>query len=87
MPHLEVDTVAEAIVEQVLSGKSGQVIKPGFGVLATFLRGFPHWYQIRTRNSGQKLMKDWNGRQVVDVEKHYELKESDSTILVGEDDN
>jgi all-trans-retinol dehydrogenase (NAD+) len=69
MPTLEIDTVAEGIVKQVLSGHSGQVILPGFASLLTFFRGFPHWYQNRMRNAGNKIMTKWNGRQVIDVEK------------------
>jgi len=33
------------------------------------LRGFPHWYQMRLRNDGASIMTNWNGRQVIDVEK------------------
>lgn len=69
VPTLEPETVAEAIVKQVLSGKSGQVIAPGFGVTLAFLRGMPHWYQIGLRNDGAKIMTEWKGRQVIDVEK------------------
>jgi short-subunit dehydrogenase len=43
MPSLEPETVAEGIVRQVLSGRSGQVILPGFAGVTTWLRGMPHW--------------------------------------------
>lgn len=69
MPTLEVETVAEAIVEKVLSGRSGQVIKPGFGSVLTLFKGMPHWYQLQTRAKGEKIMANWHGRQVIDVEK------------------
>ena len=69
VPTLEPQTVAEAIVKQVLSGRSGQVIIPGFGALMAFLRGFPHWMQLGMRSDGQKAMKQWSGRQVIDLEK------------------
>ena len=69
VPTLEPETVADAIVKQVLSGNSGQVILPGFGVTLTLLRGFPHWYQNRLRADGAKIMTKWHGRQVIDVEK------------------
>lgn len=75
MPTLEVESVAEGIVRQVLSGKSGQLVMPGFGVTLTGFRGFPHWYQIRTRNAGQILMSKWHGRQVIDVENEYKIKD------------
>ncbi|KAF4635171.1 hypothetical protein G7Y89_g2930 [Cudoniella acicularis] len=87
-PTLEPETVAEAIVKQVLSGHSGQVIVPGFGTTLTFLRGLPHWYQIKLRNDGQKIMTNWHGRQVIDLEKwktddeKKEAAESASTVLV-----
>jgi all-trans-retinol dehydrogenase (NAD+) len=76
IPALEPETVAEAIVKQVLTGSSGQVILPGFGVIITFLRGLPHWYQIRLRAQGAKIMTNWHGRQVIDVEKWKENGES-----------
>lgn len=69
VPTLEPETVAEAIVKQVLSGHSGQVIAPGFGALFTLFKGFPHWYQIRARATTENLMTKWHGRQVIDVEK------------------
>jgi len=69
MPSLEPETVAEGIVKQVLSGHSGQVILPGFAAVTTFLRGFPHWYQLRTRENAKSFMATWSGRQVIDVDK------------------
>ena len=77
IPSLEPETVADAIVKQVLSGSSGQVIIPGFGTILTFLRGFPHWYQIRLRADGEKIMTNWHGRQVIDLEKWKENGESE----------
>lgn len=75
VPTLEPETVAEAIVKQVLTGSSGQVIVPGFGAVLTFFKGMPHWYQLKVRNDGQDIMKGWNGRQVIDVEKWGKGKE------------
>ncbi|KAG9247940.1 hypothetical protein BJ878DRAFT_532276 [Calycina marina] len=69
VPSLEPESVAEAIVKQVLSGSSGQVIAPGFGAVLSFFRGFPHWLQNHVRNDNKKLMEKWIGRQVIDVEK------------------
>lgn len=86
VPTLEPETVAEAIVKKVLAGHSGQVIIPGFGATLTFLRGFPHWYQLGLRAKGEKIMTNWHGRQVIDVEKwksgEKENAESASTVLV-----
>jgi len=85
MPTLEPETVAEGIVKQVLTGKSGQVILPGFAVTLSWLRGMPAWYQNRLRSQGKDIMTNWNGRQVLDVDKFYEDKkdESSSTVLVA----
>lgn len=69
MPSLEPETVAEAIAKQILSGKSGQVIIPGLANILTSFRAFPHWYQLQVRTDGEKLMKKWDGRQVIDVDK------------------
>jgi all-trans-retinol dehydrogenase (NAD+) len=77
LPSLEPETVAEEIVKKVLAGKSGQVIIPGAGGLLTLLRGFPHWYQVRLRARGENIMTNWHGRQVIDVDKWKEDKESE----------
>lgn len=77
VPALEPETVAEAIVKQVLTGSSGQVLVPGAGSFLTFLRGFPHWYQIRMRAAQDKNMIRWHGRQVIDVEKWKANEESE----------
>ncbi|KAK4461859.1 hypothetical protein QBC42DRAFT_346831 [Cladorrhinum samala] len=94
MPALEPETVAEAIVGQVLKGKSEQVIVPGFANTLPLLAGMPHWYSGRLRSKNVKIMEDFRGRKVVkDVEKFYEDKEreegkdkgrgvGESTVLV-----
>lgn len=88
MPNLEPETVAEAIVRQVLSGKSGQIIRPAFANSLTVLASMPHWYQYGLRADGHKIMKKWSGRQVVsDLDKFYGDKDKngevgDSTVLV-----
>lgn len=69
VPVLEPETVAEGIVKQVLKGQSGQIIMPSFAAILCMFRGMPHWYQLRTRNDGSSIMKNWHGRQVIDVEK------------------
>ncbi|CAG8961882.1 hypothetical protein HYFRA_00013682 [Hymenoscyphus fraxineus] len=85
-PPLEPETVAEAIVKKVLSGRSGQVILPEIGSNLTLFRGMPHWYQTTVRSKGEKMMKNWDGRQVIDVEKRgsgdEKTGESESTVLV-----
>lgn len=90
VPALEPQTVAEGIVRKVLSGSSGQIILPGFGATVSMLRALPHWYQNRTRAQGEKFMKAWDGRQVIDVNKwqaggkkqEEKSDESASTVLV-----
>lgn len=91
MPELEPETVAEAIVRQVLSGKSGQIIRPAFANSLTVLAAMPHWYQYGLRADGHKIMKKWSGRQVVsDLDKFYGDKDKnveveDSTVLVPQE--
>lgn len=80
LPALEPETVAEAIVKQVLSGKSGQVIAPGAGAMLTILRGMPHWYQLRLRSKGENVMTNWDGRQVLDVDKWKSGADKDSGV-------
>lgn len=88
MPVLEPETVAEAIVSQVLSGKSGQIIRPAFANSLTVLAAMPHWYQYGLRADGHKIMKKWSGRQVVsDLDKFYgdrdkDIELGDSNVLV-----
>ncbi len=78
VPALEPETVAEAIVEKVLSGNSGQIILPGFGALLTFVKGFPHWVQLHLRNRTENIMPGWYGRQVIDVEKWKSVGEREN---------
>ena len=76
MPALEPATVAEAIVRQVLSGKSNQLLLPSFANTLPVLAGMPHWYQTRLRSKNQAIMTNFRGRKVVeDVERFYDDKE------------
>jgi all-trans-retinol dehydrogenase (NAD+) len=71
-PSLHPQTVAEGIVKKVLSGESGHVVLPGSSnLIATNLRSFPYWFQIGLRNQCEKLMKRWEGRQVIDPDVRY----------------
>ncbi|KAL4792877.1 hypothetical protein BDV19DRAFT_240818 [Aspergillus venezuelensis] len=57
-PLLYPETVAEAIVNQVLSGQSGHVLVPGStGWIAKALRGFPQWFQHSLRLRLERLMR------------------------------
>jgi NAD(P)-dependent dehydrogenase (short-subunit alcohol dehydrogenase family) len=69
MPSLEPETVAEAVVRKVLTGTSGQVLVPEFATTLPFIRTYPHWMQVGMRARGENIMTNWNGRQVIDVEK------------------
>lgn len=72
LPALEPETVAQAIVEQVLSGKSGHVIRPLIGHSIPGLPAYPHWWQIALRQRCERLMTNWSGRQVVkDLDTFY----------------
>jgi short-subunit dehydrogenase len=88
MPALEPETVAEAIVRQVLKGESNQLLLPGFANTLPILAAMPHWYQNRLRAKNQTIMANFAGRKVVkDVEKFYDEKETsegvaESTVLV-----
>ena len=93
MPPLAPETVADAVVKQVLSGRSGTVIVPGTGSILAGLRMQPDWYAIPVRAKAQSYMKNFSGRQVIeDVDASYEKdgreKEAgdnaaESTVLVS----
>ncbi|TLS28490.1 hypothetical protein PpBr36_01123 [Pyricularia pennisetigena] len=88
IPTMEPESVAEAIVRQVLKGEGGQVIIPGMGNILGALRGFPMWYQNRLREQTSILMTNFQGRQVIkDLDKFYDAKSrlsdgEESTVLV-----
>ncbi|PNY25223.1 Short-chain dehydrogenase/reductase family 16C member 6 [Tolypocladium capitatum] len=90
LPRLEPDSIAEAVVRQVLSGRSGHVILPEAGGWLAALRAFPDWYSIGMRAGGQRSMERWSGRQVVeDVDAPYggrdsqQNEASESAVLVS----
>jgi len=95
LPALEPESVAEAVVRQVLSGRSGQIILPRFGSTLASLAAMPHWYQNRVRAKNETLMTNFRGRQVVeDLDQFYAEKEKEvagasqaepegSTVLVS----
>ncbi|KAE8141622.1 hypothetical protein BDV38DRAFT_296285 [Aspergillus pseudotamarii] len=57
-PLLHPDTVAEGIVDQVLTGESGNVLLPGAsGTLAQRLRAYPMWFQHSLRCRLERLMR------------------------------
>lgn len=91
VPALNPASVAQAIVEQVLSGESGQIIMPTFGNALSALAAMPLWYQTRLRAKNKGLMANFRGRQVVkDLDEFYAKKEKaaggpeESTVLVAD---
>ncbi|KAI1872846.1 uncharacterized protein JN550_003720 [Neoarthrinium moseri] len=90
VPALQPESVAEAIVRQILTGKSGQVITPAFGSTLQSLRALPHWYGYSLRAKGENIMTNFRGRQVVkDLDTHYEGRDKESVeesaVLVPEE--
>ncbi|KAM5355823.1 hypothetical protein ACJ41O_002469 [Fusarium nematophilum] len=93
MPQLEPESVADAVVKQVLTGRSGHVVIPGVGSMLPGLRMLPDWYSIPLRAKGQSYMSNFRGRQVIeDVDAAYEdghdgkrgaNDTSESTVLVS----
>jgi all-trans-retinol dehydrogenase (NAD+) len=63
-PSLEPGTVADAIVNKVLTGTSGHLVLPGFSNLLTALRAAPNWLQILIRGHAQRMMLGYRGRRV-----------------------
>ncbi|KAG8674539.1 hypothetical protein FPOAC2_00566 [Fusarium poae] len=94
MPPLAPETVADAVVKQVLTGRSGTVVIPGTGSILAALRMQPDWYAIPVRAKAQSYMKNFSGRQVIeDVDASFEKdgREKDvadnageSTVLVSD---
>jgi all-trans-retinol dehydrogenase (NAD+) len=87
VPSLEPESVADAIVKQIFSGRSGHVTIPTFGNVMSTFRFLPFWFSYGMRQQGKKFMANWDGRQVVkDLETHYKKdKASDvegSTVMV-----
>ncbi|KAF5980035.1 hypothetical protein FBULB1_5435 [Fusarium bulbicola] len=93
MPPLAPESVADAVVSQVLTGRSGHVVIPGTGTILAALRMQPDWYAIPVRAKAEAYMKNFSGRQVIEdvdtaIENDGEEKEGDgnasaSTVLVS----
>lgn len=67
MPHQAPESIAEAVVKQILSGRSGQIILPETGGIFPSLRSQPDWYSFRVRSKAQTGMLNYKGRQVIDA--------------------
>lgn len=82
-PSLHPQTVAEAVVRQVLSGQSGQVVLPQTARASQLLRLVPFWLSHAYRIDASKFMDKWDGRQVIkDVDADVDAAGSESTVLV-----
>lgn len=66
LPPQAPESIAEAVVKQILSGRSGQVIMPEAGGMLPALRAYPDWHSFRVRSRGHKAMLDYDGRQVIE---------------------
>lgn len=79
MPALEPETVADAVVEQVLTGRSGRVVVPATGTMLAALRTLPDWYSVRMRARAETGMANFSGRQAMeDVDASYHDGEAGS---------
>ena len=56
---LEPETMAEAVVQQVLSGYGALLILPARLGMFSGVRGFPSWIQEGMRNSVNQDLKSW----------------------------
>jgi len=54
-----------AVVKAVLAGRSDHIILPRGANGMTILKGLPTWIQVGLRKDTEKLMKKWEGRQVL----------------------
>ncbi|OJD12733.1 hypothetical protein AJ78_06711 [Emergomyces pasteurianus Ep9510] len=57
MPLMTIEVVSNAVVKQILSQRSGQVILPPGRSGLSLLRAFPTWLQERARGVGSKRLK------------------------------
>jgi short-subunit dehydrogenase len=65
---MEVETVTDAIVAQIVSGKSGQLILPPTVTPQTLIRSWPSWMQEVVRNLGSQLIKTATSKRYTRLE-------------------
>ena len=75
VPTLEPETVADAVCEQIFSGRSGQVNIPILGSISAYLRTLPYWYAYGSRARATFMMKNWKGRQVIQDDDEKKTRE------------
>jgi all-trans-retinol dehydrogenase (NAD+) len=54
---LETETVATAVVRQILKGESAQLVLPGRYSIMAALRGAPSWLQEGLRSGGREALR------------------------------
>ena len=81
-PMLESGTVADAVVQGILEGKSGMIHLPRVHQwLGGTMRGWPWWLQVNARNKGNKAMKHFVGYGEGEIQ-----EEEDEAKLKGRDE-
>ncbi|KAK6358659.1 hypothetical protein TWF730_007982 [Orbilia blumenaviensis] len=65
-PQQHPESIAEGIIDQILSCESEHLILPKSYNILTGNRGRPAWFQTILANRSKDLMSNWSGRQVID---------------------
>lgn len=78
MPSLHPDTVAESVVKQVLTGRSGNVILPLAGNAVPIIRVVSDFDSIRRRTQGSVYTKNWSAQNYVKGREDAMNKKSDA---------
>ncbi|KAK6501946.1 hypothetical protein TWF481_009764 [Arthrobotrys musiformis] len=65
-PQQHPESVADGIVDQILSCESEHLIFPKSYHILTGNRGRPAWFRAYIENGTKHLMSNWTGRQVID---------------------
>lgn len=66
-PILTPEMVSEAVVKQVVSQRSGQIILPSYYTPLSMLRALPNWFQEFARGVGSRdfiKLREWQQKQV-----------------------
>ncbi|KAF3906707.1 hypothetical protein ABW20_dc0110633 [Dactylellina cionopaga] len=74
-PQQHPESVAEGIVDQILSGESDHLIFPKTYNILPGMRGQPVWLQTYFGDATKGLMSNWKGRQVIDPNKETQEPE------------
>lgn len=66
-PILTPEMVSEAVVKQVVSQRSGQIILPSYYTPLSMLRALPNWFQEFARGVGSRdfiKLREWQQKQL-----------------------